>query len=305
MDTKKEGKKFKIWWFSKAGKIIFGTIIWLIVWIFAIIWFFRCKIFYTQLQDETWWWEFASASEMVVNILNELDLPYSFGGVRSDIKFSIFWLEIYSVPEEERWKTMLERALPGLERWKVITIDNDFSWTIVNEPPHYIYLKFPYESNKFFNSYWEHIYGDEVNERWDPITIWNRVYEIKIELKNANNFRWDQYLYNGKHEHFWQKSFSYQPYLNFHRYSNSTEPLKGWESACIIITPLNPITATDRALHDEWCEFWPLEMAFWYDELYLEFSAFINTESESTPEIKITPISVDIPIITWVGKTSR
>ena len=46
-------------------------------------------------------------------------------------------------------------------------------------------------------------------------------------------------------------------------------------------------------------------MAFWYDELYLEFMTQWNTESELSPEIKITPISIDIPIITWLGKTSR
>lgn len=305
METKSEQKKFKIWWFSKAGKITLWVILWIIVWVFAIIWMYWTKVFYTQLQDETWWWEFASASEMVVNIVNEIDFPYSWWGSRSDIKFNIFWIDIYSVPEEERWKTILERALPGLEKWRVITIDNDFSWTEINESPYYVYLKFPYESNKFFNSFWEHIYGDEVNERWDPITIWNRVYEIKIELKNAKNFHWSQYLYNSHYEHFRQKSVSYQPYLNFQRYPNSTEPLKEWETACIILTPLNPITATDKALHDEWCEFWPLEMAFWYDELYLEFMTQRNTESELSPEIKITPISIDIPIITWVGKTSR
>ncbi len=305
METKSEQKKFKIWWFSKAGKITLWVIVWIIVWVFAIIWMYWTKVFYTQLQDETWWWEFASASEMVANIANEIDFPYSWWGSRSDIKFNIFWIDIYSVPEEERWKTILERALPGLERWRVITIDNDFSWAVISESPYYVYLKFPYESNKFFNSFWEHIYGDEVNERWDPITIWNKVHEIKIELKNARNFFGSQYLYNSRYEHFRQKSVSWQPYLNFHRYSNSTEPLKEWETACIILTPLNPITATDKALHDEGCEFWPLEMAFWYDELYLEFTSFINTESELTPEIKITPISVDIPIITWIGKTSR
>ena len=103
MKTKDKEKNFKIWWFSRAGKIIFWVIVWIIVWVFAIIWMYWTKVFYTQLQDETWWWEFASATEMVANIANEIDLPYSRGGSRSNIKFNIFWIDIYAVPEEERW----------------------------------------------------------------------------------------------------------------------------------------------------------------------------------------------------------
>jgi len=294
--------KMKLFWLSKAGKILFKTILWIVVWIFAIVWFIAIRMFSIQLKNyEYLWWAFANTDEMIDNML--YDLWYSRGWMMNNYKFNIFWMDIFKVPEDEKWLSILERTVNYDIEKEAIIVDDDFTWIEITETPFWTNLKFPYSSwNKYFDTFWEAIYWDETNERGDPIRIWNRIYEIKIELTNAKNYGGDMFRNNSKHKHFREKWILYS-YNSFKRYSNSTEPLKEWESACIILTPLNPITATDKSLHDENCEFWHINEAYWYDELYVQFSAQRDTTSKT--EIKITPISIDVPIFTNIGKTDR
>ena len=298
MNKEKSGEKLKIWWFSKAGKITFGVIIWIIVWIFAVIWFFSVKIFYTQLQNKRQWWSywFASADEMLENIMN--NFWYSQWWLGSNYKFNFLWQEFYAMSEEDKTTNIIDKVFGNLN-WETVNINEDFTGANVNNWR--AYLVIPYDS-KFTDDFWEWIYWDEVDERWQPIRIWNKIHEIKIELTNARNYHWLIVKYNNNYKHFWEKSIWYNW---FFRYPNSTENIEPWDTACIILTPLNPITQTDRSLHDEWCEFWHLEKVPWYNEMLIEFSTLRYMDSDIIPEIKISPISIDIPIFTSNGKTSR
>jgi energy-coupling factor transporter transmembrane protein EcfT len=288
----------KVRWISKAWKITFWVIVWIIIWIFAIIWFFSVKIFYTQLQNEHQWlsYWFASADEMLENIMN--NFGYSQWWLMSNYKFNLFGQNFFAKDDDDTIVSFTEMVFGDIN-WKTIEIDDDFTWAEINDTR--VYLVIPYDS-KFTNDFWEWIYWDEVNERWDKIRIWNKIHELKIELTNARNFHWMIVKNNSKHEHFREKSIWFNW---FNRYVNSTEDIKPWETACIILTSLNPITQTDISLHDEWCEFWHLEREAWYDEILLEFGTLRYMDWDVSPEIKITPISIDVPIFTNYGNTSR
>lgn len=288
----------KIWWFSKAGKITLGVIVWIIVGIFAVIWFISVKIFCTQLQNERQWlsYWFTSADEMLENIMNIFG--YSQWWMMSNYKFNFMWQNFFAMSDEDKTMSFIEMVF-GDTNWKTISINDNFTGTELNDTR--VYLVIPYNS-KFANNFWEWIYWDEVDERWQPIRIWNKIHEIKIELKNARNYHWMIAENNSNYKHFWEKSIRFNW---FNRYANSTEDIKPWETACVILTSLNPITQTDKSLHDEWCEYWHLETVPWYNEIVVEFGTLKDIDSDVIPEIKITPISIDVPIFTNKGKTSR
>ena len=48
--------------------------------------------------------------------------------------------------------------------------------------------------------------------------------------------------------------------------------------------------------HDENCEFWLLSEIPWFDESLLEITARKNKASDELPNIKISHITVDLPI---------
>ena len=69
-----------------------------------------------------------------------------------------------------------------------------------------------------------------------------------------------------------------------------------WETSCIILTPINPITAKEKELHDENCEFrhlWKLPGWLWYNEIIIEINNMKFQDSEDIPHMKITPITIE------------
>ena len=75
-----------------------------------------------------------------------------------------------------------------------------------------------------------------------------------------------------------------------------SKPLEEWETKCIILTPFDRITKELMDAHDENCEFWLLSEKPWFDESLLEITARKNKASDELPNIKISHITVDLPI---------
>jgi len=267
--------KIRIFWFSKTGKILFKIIIWIIIWIFAIIWIITSRIIHIQYKN--WWYEFTDLRSMQQWVLNKL--WYSLNWMSNDQKFTIMWHGIFKISKDET------RYINELKD-KSITIDDTFTWT--NTTGFDIILKFPNDS-KYMYYYWESIENTE-----DKNTIWRKFHEIKIEISGTKQIYWSVYLSNSKYKYFWEKSDTIN--IPFDRHNNQIEPLEEWEKACIILTSLNPITSTIRNLHDKNCEFWNINSQAWYDELLVRIGMqrYFPDENTVIPEIKITPITIDM-----------
>jgi len=197
----------------------------------------------------------------------------------NDQKFTIMWHGIFKISKDET------RYINELKD-KSITIDDTFTWT--NTTGFDIILKFPNDS-KYMYYYWESIENTE-----DKNTIWRKFHEIKIEISGTKQIYWSVYLSNSKYKYFWEKSDTIN--IPFDRHNNQIEPLEEWEKACIILTSLNPITSTIRNLHDKNCEFWNINSQAWYDELLVRIGMqrYFPDENTVIPEIKITPITIDM-----------
>ena len=259
----------KIGWFSNAGKTTLKVILWIIVWIFFIIGVGITWISCLQWGDEN---KAPNVYEMVENF-------------KSD-----HWLWIYNDNNDDNFGRYISLE-PNWED-KVISIDDNFTqweweWR-------FFYVKLPTNS-KFFNRNisWEPIYGNETDDRWDPLTSWFKIHEIKIEVTDGSYIQslGTPLVRNPGKNHFWQRNAWMVDWPE--RYSGIT-PREEWKTMCVILTPQNPITQTEISLHDEWCEFWSLPRTNDYDEMYL--SLIIAGDGwKGNSNIKVSHITVDLP----------
>ena len=300
--TKTKEKKFRIWWFSKAGKTTLKVILGTIIWFLSLIGIMTVRIIHIESNNNSHWtqtqWYFAPTYEILENIANIF--WYSESWNMSNYKFYFLGHNFYKMDEDEKLysKNRLNNIfMPGYED-KAIKIDEDFSWYEVDSS--LIYLWIPYES-KYCDNWWDVIYWDEVDERWNEIVVANKVSELKIEISNAKNYDGYMFLNNTQFKHFRQNSISMIP---FFRSTNSTKNLWSDETACIIITPLNPITKEQLNAHgeDKNCEFWHISQQPWYDEAWIQISTMVNRWI--TPTIKVTPIEIEFPLINNIWNTS-
>ena len=284
--------KFKVFWFSKAGKRLFKTIIWLIIWFFTIIWIVMTSIAYIQIKNDASWLYAYNYMNMLNNIAN--NNWYEINNWLGKKKFSILWIDFYEI---EKWKNRFELLLqiPNLKE-NTIKIDENFTW-YEWDLTWTKFIQIPFNS-KYFSNFWEEIYSDEYNDYGNQKRIWNKISEIKIELTNTRNVVWDFTLNNSDYKYFWDKNVWYEMLWDFRRGNIRTEDFLPWETRCIILTPINPITHTEKSLHDENCEFRHLEQSLWYlwyNELRISFNAIKFQDSEDLPHVKITAITIDEP----------
>lgn len=214
-------------------------------------------------------------------------------GMADKKKFSIFWIDFYEI---EKWKSKLEIEFPDI-KWNEIKLNDTFTWyeSDIVWPK---YLNIPIDS-KYTQRFWESIYWEEADILWQPKTIWKKFNEIKIELTNTKNIDVTRYnLNNSNYKYFRENNLWYEMRGNFRRDNLNTKDFETWETACIILTPINPTTRTEKELHDENCEFrhlWRLPEYLWYNEILIEINAIKFKDSDDLAHMKITAITIEEP----------
>lgn len=262
----------KTLWFSKDGKITLKVILWIIIWIFFAIWVGITWITHLQWNDYD---NAPNVYEMIQNLMYD------------------YWLGNY------KYKDSLNNADFGRyicldSNWKdeVVEVNDDFTqweweWR-------YFYIKIPTHS-KFFddNVRWEEIYWEEKDRRWNRVTSWFRIHELKIEVEDVSYILSSFTLgRNPGKNHFWERSaWIIENWPS--RFSEIGSWGENWKTMCIILTPQNPITKTEISAHDEWCEFWSLPKNS-YDETYLNL-IFGWEGDDWNAKVKISHITVDLP----------
>jgi hypothetical protein len=295
MKNKNGQKKLKIWWFSKAGKITLWVIFWIIVAFFCGVWIFHSYILYNQLNEywEDFQWWYPSDLDIYLTLLKDHWIAVSEESFDQLSNKWYWWLiSRFVVPKDNKWKEWGELWLWSMSKeTPIINIDDSFEsreWTWGR-----FYLNIPYHT-KLTQSRWDPVYWEELDERHQKIEVWKTIHELKLEVSNARSV--DSFLElvnNSEHKHIWQNSQR----IAMHSFtSNLSKPLEEWETKCIILTPFDRITKELMDAHDENCEFWLLSEKPWFDESLLEIKARKNKASDELPNIKISHITVDLPI---------
>lgn len=289
----------KIWWFSKAGKVILKVILGIIVWIFFIIGVFSTWLTYQQLNDNV---QLADFNTMVENLA--FNRWYTIDGWNAaNYKAQIFWHQIYSLDEKDKWKSRLEYEIPEVA--DAIYVNNEFKWYESNEATDKT-LIFEGWSKFVRDNLWDPIYSgtytEQVNDNWairrpwDPISIWNKYYAIRIDVSNIKYYRWLSSLaYNSEYKHFWENSVTWLTAGVLKRFiDKNTQMLTEWENACIILTSMNPIKKELKDQNPD-CEYWNIPYSpEWYNRQIILFWIKQLDDTNIKPTIKVSPIELDI-----------
>ena len=115
--------KFKVFWFSRAGKRLFKIILGIVIGVFTIIWIITTRIIYLQIKNDTSWLYAYNYMNMLNNIAN--NNWYEINNWLGKKKFSILWIDFYEI---EKWKSRFELLLqiPNLKE-NTIKIDENFN----------------------------------------------------------------------------------------------------------------------------------------------------------------------------------
>ena len=310
--TKKEDKKIRLWWFSKAGKTTLKVILWITIWFFFIIWIFATRIMYLQWNKIDYQYpDFPNLPEIVTNL--SLKWQENFGikipceiniteSTQEEIanyqkihnKWSIkkqLWLGWLYRCDKERVESVdtLAREL-WITSYNSIFINKEFTWAEMEVKRDNI-IRIP--SNSFlYNSTCDNIIQTDQWTKCESYTT----HDLKLLFHNTKEVPFfTVWAYDKNFNEIWQPNqVEFIDGLLIHN--------REWESdvdgdVCIILTAQSPITNYYRSLYDSNCEVIPLRRkSSQHEELVLaDFAYNWKIDRDLVSTVTIAPIEVTIP----------